>query len=64
MDFLKTDRGSEFANELVKNICKIMKIELQFSVPYHHQSIGALERNLRVLNEFFLNLVEDNEWPK
>lgn len=61
---LKSDRGSEFANELMKNICKIMKIEQKFSAPYHHQSIGALERNHRVLNEFLLNFVEDNEWPK
>lgn len=59
---LKSDNGTEFKNELMQNICEMLKIKPIHSAPYHHQSLGSLERNHRVLNEFLLNFTEDHEW--
>ena len=61
---LKSDNGTEFKNELMNEICKLLKIDQKFSAPYHHQSIGTLERNHRVMNEYMLNFVDDLEWDK
>lgn len=59
---LKSDRGTEFNNELLKEICNLLNINQKFSTPYHHQSIGSIERNHRVLNEYMLNFVYVHEW--
>lgn len=59
---LKSDRGTEFANELMKEICDLLKIEQRLSTPYHHETLGTVERNHRVLNEYFLSFVKDDNW--
>lgn len=51
---LKSDRGTEFKNELMREICKLLQIEQRFSTPYHHETLGTVERNHRVLNEYFV----------
>lgn len=61
---LKSDRGTEFTNELMKEICKLLRIEQRFSTPYHHETLGTVERNHRVLNEYFLSFVENNSWDE
>ena len=61
---LKSDRGTEFTNELMGEICKLLKIEQRFSTPYHHETLGTVERNHRVLNEYFLTFVEDDNWEQ
>ena len=61
---LKSDRGTEFKNELLQDVCNLLNINQKFSAPYHHQTIGSLERNHRVLNESLLNFVDDYEWDK
>ena len=48
----------------MNEVCKLLKIDQKFSAPYHHQSIGTLERNHRVMNEYMLNFVDDLEWDK
>ena len=48
---LKSDRGTEFQNEILEEVCNLLKFNEKFSAPYHHQTIGSLERNQRVLNE-------------
>ena len=52
---LKSDRGTEFKNELLQEVCNLLKIDQKLSALYHHQTIGSLERNRRVLNEYLLN---------
>lgn len=59
---LKSDNGTEFKNEIIKNICDMLNISQRFTANYHHQSLGANERNHRVLNEFLLNLASENNW--
>ncbi len=61
---IKTDQGSEFLNELIKSICNLLKIEHKISTPYHHETLGVIERNHRELNIFlrnYLNL-DHNDW--
>ena len=47
-----TDMGTEYKNELMKNICKLLKIEHKTSTAYRHQTVGTAERNHRTLNEY------------
>lgn len=49
---LKSDRGTEYKNEIMNELCRMMKIEQRFSTAYHHQTVGVVERNHRNLNEF------------
>jgi hypothetical protein len=61
---LKTDRGTEFTNELLTNICRLLKIDKVTSTPYHHETIGVLERNHRVLNEYLMTLQAQDYWDE
>lgn len=59
---LKSDKGTEFTNQLMSEICKLLDIRQIFSAPYHHETLGSIERNHRVLNEFLLNFCKDDQW--
>ena len=59
---LKSDRGTEFTNQLLSEICNLLDIKQIFSAPYHHETLGSIERNHRVLNEFLLHFCKDDEW--
>lgn len=61
---LKSDRGTEFINETMRNICSLLNIKQIFATPYHHETLGSVERNHRVLNEFLLTTANDYEWDK
>ena len=61
---LKTDMGTEFLNEIMKNICELLKINQVNSTPYHHETLGSIERNHRVLNEYLINFTTNFEWDE
>lgn len=61
---LKSDMGSEFLNETMKEVCKLLKIEHITSTPYHHETLGSIERNHRVLNEYLLSFTTDFNWDE
>lgn len=53
----------------MEQICKILEIKQTFSTAYHPQTIGALERNHRCLNEYlrcFVNAHQSDwdDWVK
>lgn len=48
-----TDCGTEYKNQILRELCKLLNIKQAFSTPYHHQTVGTVERNHRVLNEYF-----------
>ena len=52
MKSIKTDCGTEYKNEMFKELCKFLRVDLNFSTPYHHESLGTVERNHRVFNEY------------
>jgi len=39
---LKSDKGTEFMNELLINICKKLRIEKLNSTPFHHETLGSI----------------------
>lgn len=39
------DRDSEYKNESVKELFKLLNIQYNFSTAYHHQTLGVVERN-------------------
>lgn len=60
----KADLGTEYRNQIVQELCKMMKIEHNFSTAYHHQTLGTVERNHRVFNEYLRAYLTDNNWDE
>lgn len=52
---IQTDQGTNFMSQLMKNLCKFLKISKLNSTAYHPQSQGALERFHRTLGEYLRN---------
>jgi transposase InsO family protein len=61
-----TVRGSNFMSEILTNICKLLKIKKIKCTAYHPQSNGALERTHRVLVEYLLCFIleDQSDWVK
>lgn len=51
MKVIKTDRGTEYKNALVSELCEMLNIKHNFSTAHHHETVGVIERNHRSLNE-------------
>ncbi|KAB0790765.1 hypothetical protein PPYR_15500 [Photinus pyralis] len=49
---IATDQGSEFISTTMREICKLLQINIVHSTAYHHESIGALENSHKVLNAY------------
>lgn len=66
MKEILTDNGTEYKIELMSEICKLMSIEHKTSTAYRHQTVGAVERNHRVLNEYMRSYLDGkyDEWEK
>lgn len=60
MKSIRTDMGTEYKNELIKELCNLIKIEHKISTAYHHQSLGTVERNHRVFNEYIRGYLNGN----
>jgi len=45
-----TDEGSNFLSDLLKNMCKLLKIKK--GIAFHPESNGSLERSHRVLAKY------------
>lgn len=66
MTAIRTDQGTEYKG-IFDSVCDLLKIDHKCATAYHPQTLGALERNHRCLNEYlriFINDVRDNwdEW--
>jgi len=61
-----TDQGSNFLSELFTNVCKLLKIKKLKTTAYHPQTNAALERIHRVLVEYLIcYILEDqSDWDK
>ena len=47
-----SDMGSEYKNEVFAEMCVLLNIVHKTSTPYHHQTVGTVERSHRTLNEY------------
>lgn len=52
MKSLRSDKGTEYENQIMSELCTLMNIEQKFSTAYHHQTVGSIERNDRTFNEY------------
>ena len=61
---IKSDMGTEYKNEVFHEVCKELNINQKFSTAYHPETIGALERSHRCLNEFLRQFINEqhDDW--
>lgn len=59
---IRTDRGSEYRNAIIKELCELLKIQHDFSTAYHHQTVGSIERNHRIFNEYIRMYSDADDW--
>lgn len=60
MKSIRTDRGTEYTNETVKELCKLLGTEHKVSTSYHHQTLGSIERNHGELNTYLRMYLSSN----
>lgn len=59
---IRTDLGTEYKNEVFNELSNMLKIKHRFSTSYHHQTLGSIERNHRVFNEYIRSYSDTNTW--
>lgn len=60
-----TDKGTEFMNATLTELCKLLNIEKFHSTPYRHETVGSIERSHRSLNEYLrANLESSSDWEE
>lgn len=60
-----SDCGTKFLNQVLSETLKLLKIEQIHSTPYRHQTVGTIERNHRVLNEYLRSyLINIDHWEE
>lgn len=58
MKRLQSDMGTYYKNELIAEFCKLLNVKQDISTAYHHHSLGSVERNHRVFNEYIRSFLE------
>lgn len=59
---IRTDRGTEYNNMVFKKLAELLKFEHDFSTPHHHETVGTIERNHRVFNEYIRAYANNDSW--
>lgn len=57
-----TDCGTEYRNEIIRELGNLMNTQHNFSTPYHHQTLGGIERSHRSLNEYLRAYSSNFDW--
>lgn len=59
-----SDRGTEYKNETIEELFKLLNIEYKYSTAYHHQTVGTVERNHRNFNQYLRTYIQKDspEW--
>ena len=65
-NILQSDNGPEFANEVVQELVKLMKIDRRFIAPYNPRCDGKVERVIGVVMSVIKKQVQgaDQHWPR
>lgn len=58
MNEILTDRGTEYKNQTLSELCKLLNISLVHSTAHHHETLGNIERNHRTLNEYLRSYLQ------
>lgn len=64
MKQITTDRGTEYLNSTITELCKLLGIGHNTSTAYHHRSLGTIERSHRTFNEYIRSYINEkrNDW--
>lgn len=60
MRSIRTDRGTEYTNDTITELCKLMKVDHKISTAYHHQSVDTMERNHQEFNKYVRQYLNSN----
>lgn len=61
MKQLLSDRGSEYINSILDDLCRLLSITKNTSTSYHHRTVGTVERSHRTFNEYLRSYVNDQK---
>ena len=59
MKEIRTDMGTEYKNEVITELCKLLNIKHKTSTAYRPQTVGSVERSHRTLNEYIRTYIND-----
>ncbi|RYX80246.1 hypothetical protein EON73_05585 [bacterium] len=60
MKGIKTDLGTEYVNDVIDELSKLLNITHLKSTAYHHETVGGVERSHRILNEYIRAYLNGN----
>ena len=62
---LLSDRGTSFTSSIIEELCKILGIQWLWTMPYHPQTNGLVERSHQMIMHMIWKLGEDKKavWP-
>ena len=62
---LLSDRGTSFTSSIIEELCKILGIQQLWTMPYHPQTNGLVERSHQMIMHMIGKLGEDKkaDWP-
>ena len=62
---LLSDRGTGFTSSIIQELCEILGIQQLWTMPYHPQTNGLVERSHQTIMHMIGNLGEDKkaDWP-
>lgn len=58
---IRTDCGTEYKNQILDCLWKLLDVSSKFSTPYRHQTVGTAERSHRTFNEYIRAYVQNME---
>ena len=62
---LLSDQGTSFTSSIIEELCKILVIQQLWTMPYHPQTNGLVERSHQTIMHMIRKLGEDKKanWP-
>ena len=62
---LLSDRGANFMNNMIEEMCKILGIKKLYTIPYHLLTNGLVDRSHQMIMQMIGKLGEDKnaDWP-
>lgn len=61
MKQLLSDRGSEYVNSILDDLCKLLNVTKKTSTSYHHRTVGTVERSHKTFNEYLRSYVNEQK---
>lgn len=60
MKEIRSDRGTEYVNSVMEELCSLMNITHNRSTAHHHETVGSIERNHKELNKYIRMYLENS----